>query len=78
MKSCKVVHAQSKSTNVNWYYVCVEGICLKFGGTKKRLANSKEINTCIASSVEKYLKMNKNVNMYDEYDSDNGSEQFNF
>ena len=65
----------------NWPYYCGGvGGCIKFVGAKNRLDNSKDINTPVASTMEKALKTNKKSKDkdLDESDCEDKLEQFNF
>ena len=60
------MQAQSKSMKSTWLYSCGGGGGgggrVKFSGTKKRLAGSKELNMLAASIVTKALKMRNKSN----------------
>ena len=61
MNLCKVIQAQAKSIKVTWSYARVRGKKVKLLGAKKRSADGEELNTLVLLSVEKAMKMTKDI-----------------
>ena len=73
------MHAQANSIKVTWASTREGGGRIKFAGAEKRLANEKDMNTLVASSVAKATKLDKDSKSKDnsESEDDNEAEYFN-
>ena len=71
--------SKEKSMNATCLYTHEVGGSVKFAGAKKKLANSKEINTLVTSDVAKdsYMNNKSKVKAMDNFNSKNDSENFN-
>ena len=79
MNPCKVVQAQTKAMKSTWSTARGGGVvCVRFQGTKKRLAEGKELNDLVTNTVKEILKTNKCLKAKDENDSGSEEEQENF
>ena len=71
MNKCKVVQAKENCIKDNWYSSRGEKGRVRYAGAKKCLANSNELNTLVASSVAKSMKMIKKFKSNDTSNSEN-------
>ena len=81
MNSGKVILAQAKSMKSTWSAAHGGGVgCVRFQGTKKRLAEGKELNALVTNAAKVVLTTNtrKKANASSDSGSEDNQERFDF